>query len=653
MYIHIPSPLPQPSPKDPRDPRHVRKRRIPIRYRGQTYFEQLEYAQSKEMEHLMDRSWAGDRILGQDGRLRLAQAANAGPNGGLDPMSELVEEGEHREGAVRPGGKRNGTTASSSFSSAPSQSTAPPGTGKSKRQAGPGDEPGGGGGKSSKNKGPPGGKVKVTRQLRPLPTLGPESRIGFYINGVPQGWAFQDLLDYRPLRPHPTAEDANLASTGKKRGPKPLGQDGSADSFVQTVIRAARLAGRDSPFYPVHDVSLMECELASVGISSLDDIPLLTASASLSAIMKSRENAHDDGSCGYWVMGSVYGGARLRLRGEGEEGDGLRYRPGGKEGFSGVERELEAADRRRRRRQAREQDAQATSEMTDATMPVEEDADIDAASIPAEPWWGRCRPLSERYAEYWAEQWNQDLAEEERARVRAKYIKPVDLEDDQEDEDEVGDDGRNAAGAFVQEEGMPPVKGGAGGRKKGGRPSAANTARRSNTPRQGTPGTANASRRVSPFPLGKSKLDSSSPAPSSRSSPVPPTTSHQHSAGPTGPHALSSEMETDDSLGPPGTTPVSGSSQTQYDTPPLAHRSAAAAAPPAAAATAPNFLDSLAEAALMQKAVEEADAEHQRRRRSEGQRYGDGMAEEDGDGYEQGADDHDGEQGERGDMDVD
>jgi COMPASS component BRE2 len=55
MYISLP-PRRQPSPKDPHDPAHIKRERIPIEFKGQEYFESLEYPQSKEMIALMDYS---------------------------------------------------------------------------------------------------------------------------------------------------------------------------------------------------------------------------------------------------------------------------------------------------------------------------------------------------------------------------------------------------------------------------------------------------------------------------------------------------------------------------------------------------------------------------------------------------------------------
>ncbi|KIL68587.1 hypothetical protein M378DRAFT_120821 [Amanita muscaria Koide BX008] len=55
MYISLP-PRRQPDPKDPHDPAHVKRERIPIDLKGQEMFEMLEYPQSKEMTSLMDYS---------------------------------------------------------------------------------------------------------------------------------------------------------------------------------------------------------------------------------------------------------------------------------------------------------------------------------------------------------------------------------------------------------------------------------------------------------------------------------------------------------------------------------------------------------------------------------------------------------------------
>lgn len=55
MYISLP-PFRKASKKDPHDPAHIKRERIPIDLKGQEVFEMLEYPQSKEMTSLMDYS---------------------------------------------------------------------------------------------------------------------------------------------------------------------------------------------------------------------------------------------------------------------------------------------------------------------------------------------------------------------------------------------------------------------------------------------------------------------------------------------------------------------------------------------------------------------------------------------------------------------
>ena len=55
LYISLP-PLRPPSKRDPHDPANIKRERIAIEFKGQEYFESLEYAQSKEMLALMDFS---------------------------------------------------------------------------------------------------------------------------------------------------------------------------------------------------------------------------------------------------------------------------------------------------------------------------------------------------------------------------------------------------------------------------------------------------------------------------------------------------------------------------------------------------------------------------------------------------------------------
>jgi len=207
--------------------------------------------------------------------------------------------------------------------------------------------------------------------LRTLPTLGSEARIGFFLNGQPMGWAFQDLLDFRPLR---IAETPAEAAANRKLKAK-------SSAEAQQAATASSSAGL-----------------------GLDDAPLLTTSATLAAIMKSRENPYDDGSTGYFPAVSLYGGARARLKTRPDE---LSHFVNPTE----MESALENAER----------------------------AKSGLAAISQEEktprWWGQTQPLSERYDEYWQEQWKLDLEEEERAVVRAKLIQQLQDEADAEEEE--------------------------------------------------------------------------------------------------------------------------------------------------------------------------------------------------------------------------
>ncbi|KAI0831739.1 hypothetical protein BC628DRAFT_1415249 [Trametes gibbosa] len=136
MYICLP-PRRMPERRDPYDPAHVKRERIAIEFKGQEYFESLEYAQSKEMVALMD---ANDR----------AKATNA---------SSLPSSSTKKSATVK---------------NLPSTA----------RGKGAADAP-------------------ESTPMRPLPTLGPESYIAFFVNGECQGIAFQDLYDYLPLRTPP------------------------------------------------------------------------------------------------------------------------------------------------------------------------------------------------------------------------------------------------------------------------------------------------------------------------------------------------------------------------------------------------------------------------------------------------------------------
>ncbi|WFC97808.1 transcription factor, contains a PHD finger motif [Malassezia yamatoensis] len=182
LYIRLPG-KDSPAPKGSEHAIH--QNRVPIRFKGQLYFESLEYPTSKEMEDLMDRNRHGE----------LGSTSEVSPSTKPTVPTKWTEREE-------------------------------------KRPSKPHNNP----------------------QLRPLPTLA-DSCIGFTINGEPQGIAFQDLYDYRPLLE---------SETSKKRDRR-------------------KASGE------------------------------LTTHSSVSAILRSRMNAYDDGLLGYYPTVSLYGGARARL----------------------------------------------------------------------------------------------------------------------------------------------------------------------------------------------------------------------------------------------------------------------------------------------------------------------------------------------------
>lgn len=146
MYISLPADRRQPNKKDPYDPARIKRERIAIEFKGQEYFESLEYAQSKEMMILMD----------------------------------------------------SGKAKANSTGSMPSSATKKSATTKNLPSTSRGSK----------------GVVQEPAPMRPLPTLGSDSYVAFFVNGECQGVAFQDLYDYLPLR------DPNAKAHEKKKAGK-------------------------------------------------------------------------------------------------------------------------------------------------------------------------------------------------------------------------------------------------------------------------------------------------------------------------------------------------------------------------------------------------------------------------------------------------
>ncbi|GAA5819939.1 hypothetical protein JCM11251_005419 [Rhodosporidiobolus azoricus] len=181
IYISLP-PRPAPPLHDRRDPSHVRRKRIPIRYKGQLYFEQLEYAPSKEMDELL-----------------------------VDPALKAFRERQAEEKRAKAKAAAPGTKAPS-----PSQ------------------------------QGPP---------LRPLPKL-EGSKVAFFVDGVCQGVAYEDLYDFLPLRKERT--DDNKKKKDARGVMENWHDDGALGYFAMASVFGGGIAtinpGPDFAFPPPEDL---------------------------------------------------------------------------------------------------------------------------------------------------------------------------------------------------------------------------------------------------------------------------------------------------------------------------------------------------------------------------------------------------------------
>lgn len=357
MYISIPSPDPNAGKvdDDPLDPARIRRKRLPIRYKSQLYFESLEYAQTKEMEALMERSRRGDKDVvaalstGSSGAVASCLHAplsdgKAGPGG----------HGKGIKGGVDPpgsgsGGKGSANGAGTTGSSAKKRKGGANGPG------GPKEAPSNGNGK------------KAEAALRPLPTLGSESKIGFFINGEPQGIAFRDLLDFRPLRRAAADKQQRAGGSGAASG-----------------------------------------NTTSLSLADLDEGSgtVITSSSSLASIVKSRENAFDDGAMGYFPFVSLFGGARARIVSRRED---FAFCP-----------------------------------------PDDIERALDGEGHGGTP--SNWRPLAERYDEFVEEMWRYDIEDEARAAARYQASKDARGGKSESSESESGDSSGGGGGGSSGEE---------------------------------------------------------------------------------------------------------------------------------------------------------------------------------------------------------
>ncbi|PWZ03341.1 hypothetical protein BCV70DRAFT_197557 [Testicularia cyperi] len=239
MYIKLPE---ERVPEDENDPANIKRERIAIRYKNQLYFESLEYPRSREMEQLMERSRKSnsmeEALQGIEG------------TGIFEPSSSMAAGSE-------------GASGSATAKSGPSTAAGGGGSAKVKNSR-----------KNPASKDKASGPPKPS--LRPVPKL-KGSKIGFCINGEPQGIAFRDLFDFRPLR---VRGFTNLKASALKLGNGKTGKGNSASKKGE--------------------------------------------GSELNINIKARENVFDDGALGYFPFVSVYGGARAKLV-AGEEG--FRFPP--------------------------------------------------------------------------------------------------------------------------------------------------------------------------------------------------------------------------------------------------------------------------------------------------------------------------------------
>ncbi|TCD65629.1 hypothetical protein EIP91_002434 [Steccherinum ochraceum] len=207
MYISLP-PRREAELNDPRDPRHIKRERIAIEFKGQEYFESYEYSQSKEMLSLMS---SNDR----------------GKNSTSTPAPATTKK-------------------SATVKNLPS-------TGRGSKSG-----------------------VAEPAPLRPLPTLGPDSCIAFFVNGESQGIAFQDLYDYVPLREHSNKvqEKKRVNKEGLREHKANPFDDGSLGYYpVISLFNQAKVRinpGPDFDYPPPPDIDAL---LMSEDVSSSDIKP--------------------------------------------------------------------------------------------------------------------------------------------------------------------------------------------------------------------------------------------------------------------------------------------------------------------------------------------------------------------------------------------
>ncbi|PLW25653.1 hypothetical protein PCASD_24145 [Puccinia coronata f. sp. avenae] len=203
--------LRKPVDEDRNDPARIERKRIPIRFRRQLYFESAEYPISKEMDDLAESAL---------------------------PAKLKAKQEPHK---------------------------ATPATETLKKKSLPGQ-------KQVEDDNPSLPAVPSGPRLRPLPVL-KDSKVTFFKNGISQGVAFQDLLDFLPLRvdsssqnnasTHPHGEDPNADSTNAKNGGS-LHDDGTLGYYPCVSVYGGGIArlnpGPEFKFIPPELVNQIPAE---------------------------------------------------------------------------------------------------------------------------------------------------------------------------------------------------------------------------------------------------------------------------------------------------------------------------------------------------------------------------------------------------------
>ncbi|KAJ9107501.1 hypothetical protein QFC21_000956 [Naganishia friedmannii] len=180
------------------DPSVVARKRIPIRYKGQLYFESVEYTVPKEMEALVAR----------DGRPVDPPVAVVSATSSATTNGAAGKQGNKRSVSDSPAKKKAASKATTSSSGGKGKQA-----GKAVRKKSAGSKR-----KRGNEDNDDCSEEDTAPKPRELPRI-PGSKISFFLNGKPMASrpAFEDIFSFLPLR-QTDAELATCAALSKKLG---------------------------------------------------------------------------------------------------------------------------------------------------------------------------------------------------------------------------------------------------------------------------------------------------------------------------------------------------------------------------------------------------------------------------------------------------